>query len=137
MDQIVIAIIAGVIGFFIYQAVLPLKAKLEKNQRDNLGKEKTTLGTIKSEKQLAFELIQLDLNKFEPKEIEYSKCETSGGNYWDCVEVMIVFKNIPYAQQTDFKQQAEKFCSENKWAQRSKIMVDCEKDNGIILVQYK
>ena len=115
MDQVIIAFIVGIVGYFIYRAILPLKAKLDRAQKDNLGNNKTTLGTNKSDKQLAFELIKIDLNNFEPKEIEYSKKEVSGGNYWDSVEVMLVFKNIPSAKQDLFKQQAEKFCSDKNW----------------------
>ena len=135
MDQIIIAGIAGVIGYFIYKALLPLKNKIDKNQEENLGEEKTTLGTKKSAKQLSFEQIQLDLLKFTPKEIDYSKSDISGGNYWGGIEVMMIFKDVPEDQKNNFIEQAEKFCADQNWAKLSKIMVGFEKNEGIIIIK--
>ena len=135
MDQIIIAGIAGVIGYFIYKALLPLKNKIDKNQEENLGQEKTTLGTTKSAKQLSFEQIQLDLLKFTPKEIDYSKSDISGGNYWGGIEVMMIFKDVPEDQKNNFIEQAEKFCADQNWAKLSKIMVGFEKNEGIIIIK--
>jgi hypothetical protein len=135
MDQIIIAGIAGVIGYFIYKALLPLKNKIDKNQEENLGEEKTTLGTTKSAKQLSFEQIQLDLLKFTPKEIDYSKSDISGGNYWGGIEVMMIFKDVPEDQKNNFIEQAEKFCADQNWAKLSKIMVGFEKNEGIIIIK--
>jgi hypothetical protein len=135
MDQIIIAGIAGFIGYFIYRAFLPIKNKIDKKQQENLGKEKTTIGIIKSAKQISFEQIQLDLLKFEPKEIDYSKSDISGGNYWDGIEVMMIFKEIPKEQENNFIEQAEKFCADQNWAESSKIMVGFEKNEGIIIIK--
>jgi hypothetical protein len=135
MDQLIIAAIAGVIGYFIYQALLPLKNKIDKGQEENLGKEKTTLGTIKSSKQLSFEQIQLDLKKFTPNEIDYSKSEISGGNYWGGIEVVMIFKDVSEEQKNNFIEQAEKFCADQIWADLSKIIVGFEKNEGIIIIK--
>ena len=135
MDQIIIAGITGFIGFFIYRAFLPLKNKIDKQQEENIGKEKTTIGTIKSAKQLSYEQIHLDLLKFEPKEIDYSKTEISGGNYWDGIEVMMIFKDIPEKQKNNFTEQAEEFCADQNWAESSKIMVGFEKNEGVIIIK--
>lgn len=137
MDSIVIAFIAGIIGYFIYQALIPLKNKIEKSQKDNLGKEKTTLGTSKSEKQIVFEKIQIDLSNFIPKEIQFSQTKISGGNYWDCVQVMQEFKSIDPNLKSSFIKQAEEYCSNQEWAGRSKIMVGYENNNGVIVIKYK
>jgi hypothetical protein len=135
MDQIIIAVIIGVIGSFIYRAFLPLKNKIDKQQFENIGKEKTTIGTIKSTKQLTYEQIHLDLLKFEPIEIDYSKTEISGGNYWNGIEVMLIFKDIHENKKNNFIEQAEKFCADQNWAESSKIIVGFEKNEGIIIIK--
>jgi hypothetical protein len=135
MDQIIIAGIAGVIGYFIYQALLPLKNKLDKKQQENIGKKKTTLGIIKSEKQLSFEQIQLDLSKFIPKEIDYSKSDISGGNYCDGIEVMMVFKDVLEEQKNKFIEQAEKYCADQNWGQSAKVIVSFENNEGTIIIK--
>jgi hypothetical protein len=137
MESIVIALIAGIIGYFIYQASIPLKNKIEQSQKDNLGKDKTTFGTSKSEKQIAFEKIQIDLRNFVPKDIKFSQSKISGGNYWDCVQVMQEFKSIDSNLKSSFIEQAEEYCSNQEWAGKSKIMVGYENNNGIIVIKYK
>jgi hypothetical protein len=134
MDQIIIAVIAGVIGYIIYRALVPVKNKIDKAQQENIGKEKTTLGTTKSEKQLSFEQIQLDLLKFTPKEIDYSKSDISGGNYWGGIEVILVFKDVPEEQKNKFIEQAEKFCADQNWTGLN-VMVGFEKNEGIIIIK--